>query len=235
MCLRLRLRILAVLQLCLMGVMVREAQTAPIVFNNVNGVYTAGNAMTNYIQAEDFSFVKDTVITGITFWAGARDEQDYLGSITWMILNDCCDPPDQPGSLYDPGTIVASGSVSVQGKGHLWRRRFSFSVGDILLEGGTTYWLALHNGPLTEGGCGDEPWFWWSATPPNNTLAAEESQFACHLGTWEADWLENGFEHAFRLRGHTVPEPAVSLLFGAGLTATSVIRSRRRRRSQPSR
>lgn len=222
----------SVLLLCAIAVLPQQAHAAPmLVWDNgapATGRSATATAMTNYLVAEDFLFPVDTVVTHVRFWSSGDFEGPlYLGSIAWMIFDE-----DSPALPSGPGDhLLASGS----GDGEF------FPIGPFQAVANTRYWLALHHGPLSEAGCVVEPlpFGWLAATPsPNGTVLGHENQFDCGVATeWNlsaSGWMEVdiGSEHAFRLYGHSVPEPATLALVGTGVIAMMLRRSRRHRQHQ---
>lgn len=172
-----------------------------------------GNQMSAFNQADDFINAFLSNLTGIRFYHFEISGTDYNGSITWEILND---------SSGSPGSSIASGNTSTVTTTFLG----TVTLGDIMYNryqddfsiaaaglGAGTYWLALHNGLISQDL--DTDYFWeWAAL--NATTPGQE--FDLFAG---GAWATNDSEHAFQVFGDSVgdaiPEPGTLLLLGAGL------------------
>ncbi|HYM36430.1 MAG TPA: PEP-CTERM sorting domain-containing protein [Steroidobacteraceae bacterium] len=160
--------------------------------------------MTDFLQSENFSLLALTNLNSVTFWNLQLSSADYLGSIYWAIQADSA---GTPGTIIDSGTTssvtrVATGLTDNTGTFAEYSNTFDLPL--VQLAAGTTYWLTLHDGPLTSTDFADFYWEW-----SNDFGDGQEFDQIANAG-----WDSNLAEHAFSLTG--VPEPStVSLLLAA--------------------
>jgi len=195
---------------------------APIWVNgSPNGF--GGNNLSDTEGAEDFIITVLTDLTGVTFWDMEVSAADYSGSIFWETRND--------GGGVPGATVLGSGTASPtrtpvgSSLGYnIVRNDFSISVLG-LVPG--TYWLVLHNGPLSNNAFTDYYWAWTDPNAINMATTRGVEQELPPFGTWTT----TDQEHAFTIQGEpvgpTVPEPASVLLLGSGLMGFLFIRRQR--------
>ena len=166
-----------------------------------------GSQMSDTIQAEDFQLSGQYTLTGITFWNLQGVPADYTGSIFWQILSDAA---GTPGAVVDSGTATPTRSAAGSMLG-LSQFQNDFAVSTFLTAG--TYWLALHNGPLSATSFTD---FYWTWTDLNATNTGTNRGQEFGLDPLATSFTTNDQEHAFSISGSGVPEPGtVSLaIFG---------------------
>jgi hypothetical protein len=200
--------------------MVPALASAQIVFDNGSPNNVSGNEMTQWVQAEDFSLSQTTTITGIRVWAFALAPNAYQGSIAWSIYGNA---GGAPGAVQFAGTFnggfVNEGPSAFDGVDQL---RFDIATTFDLSAG--SYWLGLHNGPLTTTSREE---FYWQTRANNSTLRGHEDETPFGVGGWE----DNGNEHAFQLLGSpttVVPEPSTYALLATGFVALVAVSRRRR-------
>src|SRR6266550_1169 len=81
------------------------AKADQVVYDNGPPNSLSGNEMTQWIQAEDFTFASTQIVTGVHFWAvDLSGTAGYQGSITWQFYTN---------NAGTPGTLIASGNLAV--------------------------------------------------------------------------------------------------------------------------
>jgi PEP-CTERM motif-containing protein len=169
--------------------------------------------MSAWLQAEDFVLSANTHVTGVRFWT-IEASGVFDGSFAWSILSNA------GGS---PGTVLASGVSSAtrtaQGSGCCGLNRFQNDIGvNVNLLAGTTYWLSLHNGPLSNTSYAS---VYWETTNGNAISTGLEQSMG------SSGWSGNGQEHAFALSSDaSVPEPGTWVLLSSGIAAVCLFRRR---------
>jgi hypothetical protein len=196
---------------------------ADVLFDNGPSTGWVGIAhdLTGSIQAEDFTLVRPVTIEAIRFYA-IEQGSTYAGSILWSFRED---QDEAPAPTAIAGSLIAA-DRALTGILNTDYRNSAESLVTVDIDpvtlGPGSYWLTLHNGPLSN----NEPasstrmlmWQSTSATPSPGLVGLED--IVPFEGTWE-----NAFfgERSFQLVG--VPEPAsVSSLLLVGLA----VRQRRR-------
>jgi hypothetical protein len=146
--------------------------------------YFHGFEMTQWIEADDFRVSADATLTGVFFW----DLEDpnalgYQGEIDWILYADA-------GGY--PGTVLASGAAIGDQVARVPLHRHangiydqysnSFNISPVVnLTAGTTYWLGLHNGPLSFTTRAE---FYWQTTVRNKTAPVHWDEAPFFDGEW---------------------------------------------------
>jgi hypothetical protein len=206
-----------------------------------------GQEMAAYLPAEDFTFASPQTVAHVRFWAveatgykdkwlgfTAPDPGVYNGSIVWQIYSN---------GAGQPGTVLASGTATpTPAFDHdtvtdflSWgiTYQFDFNIDPVDLPAGT-YWLALHNGPMTTQDISN---FYWESSGTGGVMAYAKANTPSD-GTWGA-WqiyaakdaslafqLYNGDPGEFH--GGPVPLPGAVWLLGSGLLGLIGLRKKLR-------
>ena len=168
-----------------------------IIYDNGGPNQQDGNEMTEWIQAEDFNLSADSTLMIVNFWdIEAPGGAAYQGEIDWTLYADA---GGMPGAAFASGAAVG-GDVTrtfiqggVLGFFDEYSDSFNISPG-VALTAGTTYWLGLHNGPLTFTIRSE---FYWETTDFNGTFTGHEDD-----APFDGVWFDNGFGARLQPRGH---------------------------------
>lgn len=203
--------------------------SAQLVYDNGGPSNAGGSEMSIWLQAENFQLQNDATIGSVRFWAFQIAPDSYEGSIFWQVLNS---DGGQPGTVVMEG--MADPSRTFAGlNGTRQQYQYDFSISPLALSSGT-YYLALHNGPLTplhDGPIlGSDYQMYWSTAADNGTSHGSRNQ-----SPFDGSWNSNSGEFAFALyaaSAHSVvPEPATIALTGTGLLLLGLGARRRRSRA----
>ncbi len=191
-----------------------QAATAITVFNNGVPNLVSGTAMTEFVVADNFTVASSFDITNIRFWSAQDAPGAYQGSVAWAIYSDLA---GLPNSSLNAGLATVAGTASGGSTGFLYGI-YSFDIPVTFTLAAGNYWLALHNGPLS-----------------NTTTAGDMLWATSGTGSGPASiynnggWIDSGNELAFRVDGNVsvVPEPEGVALFLAGLAVCGGLRKKR--------
>jgi hypothetical protein len=200
-----------------------------VVYDNGAPDQRNSSSMTYYIAVDAFSLSAPVTFQSVRFWSVETGGSGYVGPIHWQIY---ADSSGLPGALLQSGDASADRTATgrtILIAGDYTEHENEFSVGSITLGPGT-YWLGLHNGPLSyvpDGGL--DPMGWettaWTHSPTGLILWPDGSH------PYPA-----GPQNAFQFI--SVPEPSTGALIGVVVGALVTLRWRREwqpRVSPPSR
>ena len=175
------------------------------IFDNGSPDLLNGFEMSNWIEADQFTLTTGATIQNVKFW-----DLEKLGffqsTIPWAIYSNT--------GNNKPGTLIASGFSSnlthtATGRNDgfgFFEFISTFDITPVTLPAGT-YWLALHNGPLSYL----IQQVYWETAVHSSTIPSQ-SDITPFLGVWVANFgLTNPAPKlAFQLNG-TVVSPATLL------------------------
>jgi hypothetical protein len=214
------LRLLALVMPLILAVFAPLRAHSQIIYDNGPPNQQNGNEMTMWIQAEDFHVATAMTLGSVHFWDIELPGTAYQGEIDWGIYSNA---GGSPGTLLASGAAIG-GAVTRTFIQHGVLGQFdeysdSFNITPFGLAAGTTYWLGLHNGPLSFQTRSE---FYWETTNANGTFTGHEL-----IAPFNGSWADNGQEHAFQLDG-VVPEPSTWALLGLGMCGLLCVGWRRR-------
>lgn len=154
-----------------------------------------GSEMTRWIEADDFTLGVGTRVQSVKFWS-FEGSGGFQGSFHWQILANSGN--NTPGQRLFSGTSTNLSHVAT-GFINFGFSEFvnTFDLPLICLPAGT-YWLALHNGPLTSD---TDRGVYWEATPNIGPISSHAD-----IASFEGTWFSNFFpgyppDFAFQLSG----------------------------------
>lgn len=185
--------------------LVLSSARAELIYDNGAPRYdprTDGYEMTKWIEADDFTFSAAARIESIQFGTIER-AGIFSGSVFWRIHSNS--PDNTPGSMLYSGlalNVIHTPTGFVSGAEIEYSN--SFAIEPIVLPAGT-YWLALHNGPLSSA---DNQRVYWELATSMGSRSSFSDQGPSFSGAWAPNYAPNNgsTELVFRLTGSFVPQ-----------------------------
>ena len=183
---------------------------AGILYDNgpVNGTQQAWNISSWFVIANSFTVSRDASASSVTFGSW-RYPGDTLTSVDWAINTD---PDPNLFPLYGGTAAVTSTYLStyVNGAYQYDIYKSSFSLPDVPLQAGITYWLDLTNAQASGGSSG----FW-----DENSGSSLAHQYTYNNAGTSLVLVRSPNSESFQILDASVPEPSsgVLLFLGAGI------------------
>jgi hypothetical protein len=180
---------------------------------------TSGGGLGNYSTVYDnFTLGADSTVLAI-FWVGSYSNPNVQGAmsgVTISIWGDNSGAPDLSGPLYTTGDMAGNAFETSIGTDFFGSPEFSYGANvNFAATGGTQYWLSIVSDvPLPP------EWEWESGTGGDGL----SYQNQVTLGSIAVD-------EAFALSDTAIPEPASTVLVGAGLLLLALGARRLKNRS----
>ena len=207
---------------------------AAIIWSNGTFNDQGGNILTEFYSAEDFVLSAPATINRITFWTledSSAVPSPYFGTFLYAIFLDATGTPPSNNATLSSGLISPVRTIVGTSVGlDVYENVINFGSPISLAAG--TYWLGLHNGPLSNdnnaGAIVDIYWAWTNLNVVN-TPTFRGHELALPTGAPPFLWTTNTQEHAFLIESFTtaVPEPSSLFLAGGGILLAAIRRYRK--------
>lgn len=146
----------------------------------------SGTNMSEQLVAENFTLATAANVINIRFWAILAAGSAYRGNLYWAIYSNVA---NHPGVIVSGGAAPVVVGTATGFSTAFGYPEYSFDIPvDIQLPAGA-YWLALHNGDLSNNGPSEMLW---------STSASNIGSNALYLDA-TAGWVSSGNELAFQL------------------------------------
>lgn len=198
--------------------------SAPLVWPSIyDRLVTAGGGdeATASIQADDFALASNHFISDVWFYTlELSDTAGYFGSVLLQLYADdpLADTPAGPDPLFEVLLTPERRFFvpSLDPNQNYFSYHAILDAFDPPLLAAGTYWLAIHNGPLTNSTYAG--WYWARAFGGPDGRSAREDR-APFEGDWEIGFGDRAFLLQDRFTPRPVPEPFTAVLVGIGIGA----------------
>ena len=193
---------------------------AGVIFTNGAPDQVSGDNMTQAIQAEDFVLFGTNNVTNIRFWTLQQTSADYSGKVWWAIFDNSA---GHPGALLQGGSTTAAAESLTGANSPFAGAEYVINLPVSFQLTAGTYWLALHNGELSDNGFASD--MLWGTTKTGFGVSGVYN-IDDPLST-SGPWVSTDQEHAFLIEGEAVapiPEPGTYALLSGGLVLVAVLR-----------
>ena len=189
------------------------------IYNNGLPDQVSGTNMSEVLVAENFTIGAAADITNIRFWSIQDLASAYTGNIYWAIYSNT---GNQPGSILNGGVTSAVSGTATGNSTSFGYAEFFFDISVVFQLAVGDYWLALHNGVLSNNSPSEMLWSTTAAAIGSSSLYLDPPNSTTPV------WIASGNEQAFQLEGTpttpSVPEPSTFVLLMGGLLATALLR-----------
>jgi hypothetical protein len=170
------------------------AAGAETLFDNGAPSLLEGNEMTYWREADSFTITEPVILGAVRFWELQARASSFYGSFLWEIRANSA--TNTPGVLLATGTSTGLARIPTGRAAFVIYPEFvnTFELPSVPLSPGT-YWLVLHNGPLSNTATRDI--FWETAVNPG--VEPSLSQAAPFTGAWRGNGPAS--KNAFQLFG----------------------------------
>jgi hypothetical protein len=180
-----------------------KAQAAGIVFDNGKPDLQDGLEVTQWVEADDFSFSSDTLLTEVNFWTLEDPNQTWDGTLKYFIFENA---GGQPGLLVANGNGVNVTKKST-GRDLLGYKEFAYSfnlLDPVSVLANVGYFFGLNLFSRYEPN-----YAYWETTSTD----FGSPSYRAYLGTLNK-WYGNNAKLAFQLKGKTQPVPEPMTILG---------------------
>lgn len=167
------------------SIVIATSASAELLYNNGlpdHDPLPNGFEMTQWVEADDFTLTTAARVDGIRF----HDIEifgNFSGNVLWRIHEN--GPDGKPGAVLFSGTATATHQATGFVSPPYTEFLVTFPVEELLLPAGT-YWLALHNGPLSSAA---NQRVYWESTVANTTQESQSDIGPIFAGSWLSNFV----------------------------------------------